>query len=218
MLNTEKNIMSTISLIFLMSLILFSSCTSDANKASHKQPNIVFIIGDDVGCYDLGCYGNKGIKTPFIDRMASEGMRFNNTFLTTSSCSPSRVSIITGRYPHNTGACELHSPLPANQRLFPEILKKGGYYTAQAAGKWHFGTTPVIHSKSEFDQLDPAVRAFDRISAIGEENGNGGEGMWIKTLQERPIDKPFFMWFAAYDSHRTWGADDFSVQNSPDNV
>ena len=217
MLNPEKNITSVIFLIFLMSLSLFSSCTSDTNKTNPKQPNIVFIIGDDVGCYDLGCYGNDGIKTPFIDRMASEGIRFNNTFLTTSSCSPSRVSIITGRYPHNTGACELHSPLPANQILFPEILKKSGYYTAQA-GKWHFGTTPVIHSKSEFDQLGPAVRAFDRISVIGEENGDGGEDMWIETLRERPKNKPFFIWFAAYDSHRTWGADNFSVQNSPDKV
>ncbi len=175
--------------------------------AMAQRPNIVFIIGDDVGCYDLGCYGNQGIQTPNIDRMAAEGMTFGNAYLTTSSCSPSRVSILTGRYPHNTGAAELHSPLPANQLFFPELLRKAGYYTAQA-GKWHFGSLP---GKEENDTagLGPAVRAFDRISVSWKENGDGGEEMWVKILRERPKDKPFFMWFAAYDSHRPWGADGF---------
>ena len=189
----------------------------DKKEKNDARPNIVFIIGDDVGCYDLGCYGNNKIITPNIDRMATEGLKFDNTFLTTSSCSPSRVSIITGRYPHNTGACELHSPLPANQVLFPEILRKHGYYTAQA-GKWHFGHTPMIHDEKDTMKLGPAVRAFDRISAVKEVNGDGGENMWIPFLKERPKDKPFFMWFASYDSHRPWGADDFEIQNGPENV
>ncbi|NPA36575.1 MAG: sulfatase [Chlorobi bacterium] len=207
--------------LFSLSLIIFtfSSCTNNSEKniTSDQRPNIVFIIGDDVGCYDLSCYGNEKIKTPNIDELAAMGMKFNNTFLTTSSCSPSRVSIITGRYPHNTGACELHSPLPANQILFPEILKKNGYYTAQA-GKWHFGSTPMIHSEKDTVKLGPAVRAFDRISAIKEVNGDGGENMWIPFLKERPREKPFFMWFAAYDSHRPWGADDFKIQNRAEDV
>ena len=203
---------------FILLLLLFISCTSDKKDANtYNRPNIVFIIGDDVGCYDLGCYGNEGIKTPNIDALAAEGLKFENTFLTTSSCSPSRVSIITGRYPHNTGACELHSPLPANQILFPEILKQNGYYTAQA-GKWHFGNTAIITKEKDTTKLGPAVRAFDRISAVKKINGDGGENMWVPFLRERPKDKPFFMWFAAYDSHRPWGADDFEVQNKPGDV
>jgi arylsulfatase A-like enzyme len=175
--------------------------------AAAQRPNIVFIIGDDVGCYDLGCYGNTGIQTPNIDRLAANGLYFGNAYLTTSSCSPSRVSILTGRYPHNTGAAELHSPLPANQVFFAELLRKSGYYTAQA-GKWHFGSVP---GKTDNDTagLGPAVRAFDRVSVSWKENGDGGEEMWVKMLQERPKDKPFFMWFASYDSHRPWGADQF---------
>ncbi len=196
---------------------IMTSCSSSEKSNKQELPNIVFIIGDDVGCYDLGCYGNDKIITPNIDRIAAEGLKFDNAFLTTSSCSPSRVSIITGRYPHNTGACELHSPLPANQVLFPEILRKHGYYTAQA-GKWHFGSTPMIHSEKDTVKLGPAVRAFDKISAIKEVNDDGGENMWIPFLKERPKDKPFFMWFASYDSHRPWGADEFEVQNSPEKV
>lgn len=198
--------MKTNVFIFFLFLVVALSCNSK-NSDSYKQPNMVFIIGDDVGWNDFGCYGNEGIKTPNIDRMAAEGLLFNNAFLTASSCSPSRCSIITGRYPHNTGAAELHSPLPDNQVLFPEILKAHGYYTAQA-GKWHFGG----------GGLGPAVRAFDRKSTTMQQNGNGGEDMWIKFLEERPKDKPFFMWFASYDSHRPWGADEFQVTNNPDDV
>ncbi len=182
-----------------------------------QRPNIVFIIGDDVGCNDLGCYGNRGITTPNIDQLAKDGLFFSNAFLTTSSCSPSRVSIITGRYPHNTGAAELHSPLPANQVLFPEILRKNGYYTAQA-GKWHFGHLPGKNN-NDTTGLGPAVRAFDRFSVSWSDNGDGGENMWIKILRERPKDKPFFMWFASYDSHRPWGADKFPGKKAvPDDV
>ena len=178
-----------------------------AGSVTAQHPNIVFIIGDDVGCYDLGCYGNQGIWTPNIDKLANDGLYFGNVYLTTSSCSPSRVSIITGRYPHNTGAAELHSPLPSGQVLFPEILRKNGYYTAQA-GKWHFGHT-AVKNNNDTAGLGPAVQAFDRISVARDDNGDGGEEMWVKILQERPKDKPFFMWFASYDSHRPWGADQF---------
>ena len=207
-------------LTFLAAIVIslmVSSCAPDKKSSVDVRPNIVFIIGDDVGCYDLGCYGNDRIITPNIDALAAKGLKFDNAFLTTSSCSPSRVSIITGRYPHNTGACELHSPLPADQVLFPEILKKYGYYTAQA-GKWHFGSTPMIFNEKDTVKLGPAVRAFNRISAMKPKNGDGGEDMWIPFLKERPKDKPFFMWFAAYDSHRPWGADDFKVQNKPEDV
>ncbi|MEJ7664489.1 MAG: sulfatase-like hydrolase/transferase [Hymenobacter sp.] len=78
------------------------------------------------------------MKTPNLDRIANEGIRFTNAYVTTSSCSPSRCSIISGRYPHNMGAAELHSSLPPQISIFPELLKNAGYFTAQA-GKWHMG-------------------------------------------------------------------------------
>ncbi len=216
--------MKRIFFLFWMTFVFVSCGQKPAEQTSSepgKRPNIIFIIGDDVGCYDLGCYGNEGIQTPNIDRLSAEGLHFDNAFLTISSCSPSRVSIITGRYPHNTGACELHSPLPPDQVLFPEILKAHGYYTAQA-GKWHFGSTaygnPEKIHKGDYKALGPAVRAFDRFSVLKEDNGDGGEAMWLRILRERPKDKPFFFWFASSDSHRPWGADTFQVQNQPGNV
>jgi arylsulfatase A-like enzyme len=212
-----KKVYSVLTIVFLV--IFLFGCKSNRHKESeNKLPNIIFIIGDDVGVYDLGCYGNEGIKTPNIDNLASEGLRFDNAFLTVSSCSPSRCSIITGRYPHNTGAAELHSPLPANQVLFPEVLKAHGYYTAQA-GKWHFGSVPMVKTKNvDTASLGPAVRAFDRISVRFQDNGDGGEDMWIKFLKERPKDKPFFMWFAPYDSHRPWGPNELGNKNNNKDV
>lgn len=171
-------------------------------RAVTTKPNIIFIIADDISWNDIGCYGNQAVKTPVIDALAGQGIRFDNAFLTTSSCSPSRTSIISGRYPHNSGAAELHTPLPEEQIPFPLLLKESGYYTVQA-GKTHFG--------------EPALRAFDQVYAM-EEAGTGGEERWVKCLEERPKDKPFFAWFAAIDAHRPWQADDFGTPHDPAEV
>ena len=168
---------------------------------SQVTPNFVLIIADDVSFNDIGCYGNKVVKTPNIDRLSSEGICFTNAFLTASSCSPSRCSIISGKYPHSNGAAELHTPLPPNEIPFPLLLREKNYYTAQA-GKWHMG--PAVH------------RAFDRYTdGNGYNNGDGGENNWVKFLKERPKDKPFFFWLASYDAHRPWGADTFKITHDP---
>ena len=156
-----------------------------ATQAAEK-PNIVFFLADDVSQEDFGCYGHPTIKTPNTDALAAKGIRFDNAYLTTSSCSPSRCSIITGRYPHNTGAPELHVKLPDHQIRFPELLRKAGYYTV-LSGKNHM-----------FGNQD---RAFDKITNGG---GPGKEEDWVKHVQNRPKDKPFFFWFAAGDAHRGW--------------
>src|SRR5690606_33183354 len=106
--------------------------------AQVSKPNFVFFITDDIGWADLGCYGNPDVRTPNIDRLANKGLKFENVYLTTSSCSPSRCSIITGRYPHNTGAPELHDTLPAGQVMFPQLMRNVGYYTV-LSGKNHMG-------------------------------------------------------------------------------
>lgn len=150
------------------------------------RPNFVVIIADDLGWNDSGPYGHAKIRTPNLDRLAREGMRFDRAFLTTSSCSPSRASILTGRYPHATGAPELHQPLPPTQTLVSEMLRKAGYFTG-AAGKWHLGGAV----KPQFD-------------TVLEGGGPSGCGNWLKVLEERPKEKPFFLWLAAVDPHRPY--------------
>lgn len=177
------------------------SCKSNGGS---RQPNIILIIADDLNWDDLGAYGNTHIRTPHIDRLAAEGLRFDNVFLTASSCSPSRISILTGRYPHNTGAAELHTQAPAHLRYFPEVLKESGYFTA-LAGKWHEGPY--------------TSRAYDTLLVNKEANGEGGEAQWLSLLGSVPDDKPFFFWLASYDAHRNWSADSaFEKPYRPDGV
>ncbi|MFG0287129.1 MAG: sulfatase, partial [Rhodopirellula sp. JB044] len=161
--------------------------------ASAERPNFVLFIADDVSQEDIGCYGNPHIQTPNIDALAGAGLRFDNAYLTTSSCSPSRCSIITGRYPHNTGAPELHTELPAGSVLFPEHLRDDGYYTV-LSGKHHMGPNANI--------------AFSQIS---KGKGIGKEEDWVELLRDRPKDQPFFCWFASTDAHRPWGV----TENTP---
>lgn len=188
---------------YLLCLLLLGSLSPAlARKPGPGKPNIVLIIADDVSWDDLGCYGNPVVRTPHIDQLARQGIRFDQAYLTASSCSPSRISLLSGRYPHNTGAAELHTPLPVEQIPFPLLLKEAGYYTVQA-GKSHFGT--------------PALRAFHQAYEE-REGGSGGEERWVQCLQERPRDKPFFAWFAAKDAHRPWQADDFGTPHDPARV
>ena len=163
-----------------------------------SQPHIVFIIADDVGWDDLGIYGNKQISTPNLDQLAAEGMRFDQAFLTTSSCSPSRTSILSGLYPHNTDAEQLSWPLPADKPSFVRELKKAGYWTG-LAGKYHMGDAvrPDFDLLYEMQWKDAPIGIDRRL--VGD--GSGCDD-WIRLLQERPKDQPLFAWLASFDAHR----------------
>lgn len=171
--------------LLLLSWSVSLPCLGGATALADR-PNLVIIIADDMAWDDCGAYGHPAIRTPHIDRLATEGLRFANAFLTCSSCSPSRSSINTGRYPHSTGAAELHQPLPADQRLFASALRAAGYYTA-ACGKWHLG--------------DAVKEQFDLVLSGGDP---AGYGHWISVLQQRPSDRPFFLWLATTDPHRPY--------------
>lgn len=186
-------------IIPVLILILFASCgTQPKQKTEKNQPNFIVFIADDAAWNDCGPYGNNLIKTPNINKLAEEGVVFDNAFLTTSSCSPSRCSILTGRYPHSTGAQELHMPLPSEQLLFAGELQKAGYYTA-LAGKYHIG-----EPREEFNHI----------------YGGGPSGCenWVKAIQERQKDKPFFMWLAAMDPHRSYKPNTIPEPHIPSKV
>ena len=112
--------------LLLTVFIIQSSCDENLSVKSNK-PNFILFIADDISWDDFGCYGNNFVNTPNIDKLSSDGMMFSNMYLTTSSCSPSRNSIMTGRYPHNTGAPELHTEPPLDMISLAEELKNDGY-------------------------------------------------------------------------------------------
>lgn len=181
----------------LLALGLAPSCFV---AAAAERPNVIFFIADDVSWNDYGCYGNSAARTPHIDALAKNGIRFDQAYLTASSCSPSRSSIITGRYPHNNGkAAELHQPISWNLPWFPELLRDAGYYTA-ISGKHHMTSTKGPNGETR-------PQPFDLVDGGRSKENSGGHANWVKTTQDRPQDKPFFFWFAAYDAHRGWDAD-----------
>lgn len=168
---------------------LFAGLLLPFTIQAEERPNFIFFITDDVGWNDLGAYGNEFVKTPHLDAMAERGLRFTNAYLTISSCSPSRCSIISSRYPHNTGAPELHTTLPDDQFKFPKALREAGYYT-------------MLSGKNHIAKL---TETFDVISNGGKPSGSQD---WVSLLQKRPTDQPFFAWFASVDAHRDWEIDD----------
>ncbi len=163
-------------------------------------PNFLIFIADDQGEGDLSCYGHPVLKTPNIDRLAAEGMRFDRAFLTISSCSPTRCSFLTGRYPHNTGAEDLHEPLPADQKTLAWYLGRAGYHT-MSVGKWHLGD-------AERPNWDRVVECAARDMAQEAP----------ELLKERPKHKPFFFWVATKDPHRPFDPDAVADPHDPAEV
>lgn len=190
------NLSNLRSFVLVVSSILIFSCQSQ--RETEQPPNIVFIIADDVSWSDIGPYGNNNIKTPQLNGLAKDGMLFTEAYLTTSSCSPSRTSIISGLYPHNTDAEQLSWPLPHGKKTFVDLLKNSGYWTG-LAGKYHMGD-PV---RDDFNML---LEMQWKDAPIGLDRRLVGDGSgcdeWLKLLRARPKGKPFFTWLASFDAHR----------------
>jgi len=212
--------MSRFSLFSLVSACLIVTTLGQADS----RPNIVLIIADDLAWDDLGCTGNPGVRTPNLDSLAEGGMQFTNAFLTISSCSPSRASLITSTYPHQTDAEQLHWPLPADRLTFVELLKASGYWTA-AAGKWHLGDAV----KDRFDEVReadvsgfqlPTGKAAKAGKIVQKAVGDARSGcdQWLPLLKSRPKDKPFFLWLAALDPHRDYDEGILEQPHKPGDV
>jgi arylsulfatase A-like enzyme len=180
------------------------------------RPNIVFVLADDLGVNDLGVYGRKEHRTPSLDRLAAEGLRFTTAYVASPICSPSRAAIMTGRFParlHLTtfipgrpdAASQklLHPPmrqqLPLEEKTLAEHLRGAGYATAMI-GKWHLGEAGFSPREQGFDVFH-AGQATTAPSDV-----EGGKGEYDLTREaERFIDanrdRPFFLYLAHNNPH-----------------
>ena len=152
-------LLSTLFLVAFLHVPLFSA-----------QPNIVFILADDMGYGDLGCYGHPRAKTPVIDQLAKDGVRFTQHYSNGTECSPTRTAFLTGRYPQRAGGLECaigtgnvgryddairlagqrQLGLPAKQVILPSALKPAGYVSCHI-GKWHLGADDWYPQKQGYD-------------------------------------------------------------------
>lgn len=158
-----------------------------------ESPNILMFVADDAGWRDSGIYANEAIQTPNIDNLGENGLLFEQAFLTTPQCSPSRISILTGRYPHATGAEDLHMPLPEGTRILPGYLSDRGYFTGHMK-KTHYGPNADAQFDWYSEELSEAFPDF--LVESGED--------------------PFFLWVGFSDPHRPY--QDAPVRHSPEEV
>ena len=178
---------------------------------AETKPNVVLFLIDDLGWADLGCYGSKFHKTPNLDKLAAEGMRFNQAYAACPVCSPTRTAIMTGRYPQRTGittwlpgqpsqknhrllAPEVPLQLPKKEVTIAEALKPAGYVSA-SIGKWHLGGTGSLPTDHGFDVNvagDDSGTPYSyfapyRAGGNGTAGGNGKKnGKSIVGLEEAP--------------------------------
>lgn len=187
-------------------------------SASSKRPNIVFIMSDDHASHAMSCYGSKINQTPNLDRIANEGMRFDNCFCTNSICTPSRAVILTGLYSHmeGNGVLTLGDKLDGRKENVAKILQRNGYQTA-IVGKWHLGHGGV-NDPTGFDYWNvlPGQGDYHNPTMIemGEEKVYNGyvtdiiTDLSLNWLEQRDKDKPFFLMYHHKAPHRPWEPDD----------
>jgi len=179
-----------------------------AAAASAAPPNILFLLSDDHSYPYLSCYGDPNVKTPTLDRLAAEGMKFHRFFTACPQCVPSRAALMTGRSPVAARMTRFSSPLPREEVTFPELLREqAGYYTGVCGRSFHLDGPGGARAGSDIAELLQKHRLKTFADRVDFLNGcpDGQVAETVKTfLDQRPSEKPFFLWANFSDPHHVW--------------
>jgi arylsulfatase A-like enzyme len=206
----------------ILTLASFALCIC-AHAAQHGKPNILFIVGDDMGYSDVGFQGCKDIPTPNLDALAKSGVRFTSGYVSAPYCSPSRAGMLTGRYQekfgHEFNPSSPGTGLPVSQTTIADRLKKVGYHTG-LVGKWHEGSEPKFHPQQRgFDEFfgflagshsyfkyNGMLRGSEPVS--GEEYFTDAFGREACSYIASHKDEPWFLYLAFNAVHTPMDATD----------
>jgi arylsulfatase A-like enzyme len=208
----KRQTFKVLSLITLVTTILLLYFCTNPKGEEVQQPNILYIMSDDHAYQAVSAYGHALNETPNIDRIASEGVMFNQSFVTNSICAPCRAVLLTGKYSHINGHLDNGSTFDGSQQTFPKLLQQAGYQTAMV-GKWHLKSEPTGF---DYWNVLPGQGAYYNpdMTENGEKKKYEGYTTniitdlaleWLKN--KRDETKPFCMLLHHKAPHRNWMPD-----------
>ncbi len=191
-------------LVTCVCTLVFGSSLAAANST---QPNLVFILSDDQSTPHLGCLGEKALRTPNLDRFASEGMLFDKQFCGAPQCVPSRATFLTGRSPVSVRITRFSSPLPGDVPTMADLLRNHGYFTGICRRNFHLDGPerrgPVTEAAFK---KHPELRTFAKRVDFLDINSPRENTVPIvnQFLDKVPSGKPFFLWINFNEPHHVW--------------
>ena len=207
--------------------------------AQQARPNVIVILADDLGYGDLACYGSRMNRTPNLDRMAQEGVRFTDFYTPMPFCAPTRAALLTGRYPFRSGMTNNPAPdagindvgIPGSEILLSEALKESGYAT-MCIGKWHLGHTgnflPTLNGFDEYygilysnDMRPVQIVHNDRVAAYPVVQAHLTRNYTNAAVKfiEQNRNRPFFLYLAHAMPHKPLAAsEEFYTPETPDDL
>lgn len=189
---------------------VLSIAAQEPAAGNSRRPNIIFIMSDDHAAHAISAYGSVINQTPHLDRLAKEGMRFDRCFAVNSICTPSRATILTGKYSHLNGV-PVFNRFDGSQPTVAKHLQAAGYHTGMI-GKWHLGSDPTGFDKwivlpGQGAYHDPDFLVPDGRVTIKGYATDIITDLALDFLKNRPTDKPFFLMYHHKAPHRPWEPD-----------
>lgn len=206
----SSSVPTALFLLALLTLACAAPTTPPAVELVGRRPNIVLVYSDDHAVSAVGAYGSELLDTPHMDRLAEEGVLFENAFCTNSICAPARAVVLTGKHSHVNGVLDNRTPFDGSQWTFPQALQAAGYETA-LIGKWHLKSDPT-----GFDHWEvlPGQGHYYSPDLRGPDGTRRVPGYVTDVVTDRALDwlddrdpadeRPFLLMVQHKAPHRTW--------------